>query len=328
MTIWGESAGSASVFLHMIYNQGDNTYKGTPLFRGAIMDSGTFLPAAAADSDRAQSYFDIFAKDAGCFGANDTAACLRGLDYGTLLSAQASSNIHANTFVPRPDGLIINGRPDDAIRGGRYTAVPFITGNQEDEGTLFALLENLQTPNDTLNLLYETFPDTNRTLVAQLAANYPEDITAGSPFRTGIFNNIYPEYKRYAAITGDYMFIFTRRLFFYLSTASKPSVPSWSYLATYFYGLPIVGSVHGSDIIPAFGILPGVPQYSIQSYYISFVNSLDPNIGTPSNLPIWPQWSTSKQSLNFGAFWNTLIPDNFRATSYNFVSENFVKFTL
>jgi carboxylesterase type B len=42
VTIWGESAGSISVFSHMVAYDGNNTYKGKPLFRAAIMNSGKF----------------------------------------------------------------------------------------------------------------------------------------------------------------------------------------------------------------------------------------------------------------------------------------------
>jgi carboxylesterase type B len=40
VTIWGESAGAISVFDQMAAYDGNNTYKGKPLFRGAIMNSG------------------------------------------------------------------------------------------------------------------------------------------------------------------------------------------------------------------------------------------------------------------------------------------------
>ena len=42
VTIWGESAGAISVFDQMAAYDGNNTYKGKPLFRGAMMNSGTW----------------------------------------------------------------------------------------------------------------------------------------------------------------------------------------------------------------------------------------------------------------------------------------------
>jgi len=53
VTIWGQSAGSISVFDQTIINGGDNTYNGQPLFRGAIMDSGSLAPAMSVSSPRA-----------------------------------------------------------------------------------------------------------------------------------------------------------------------------------------------------------------------------------------------------------------------------------
>ena len=41
VTIWGESAGSISVYDHLFINNGDNTYNGKPLFISAVMDSGS-----------------------------------------------------------------------------------------------------------------------------------------------------------------------------------------------------------------------------------------------------------------------------------------------
>lgn len=46
-------------------------------------------------------------------------------------------------------------------------------------------------------------PSATNAEVAQIAAAYPQDITQGSPFGTGIFNALTPEYKRLAAVQGD-----------------------------------------------------------------------------------------------------------------------------
>lgn len=141
-----------------------------------------------------------------------------------------------------------------------------------------------------LNHLYKTFSDTSVALVRGYADTYVEDVSAGSPYRTGIFNNIYPQFKRISAITGDYMFTLKCRLFLDLASTAKSAVPSWSYIGSYFYGLPVIGTFHSSDILPAFGTLRGNACSSIQGYYISFVNNLDPNTGTSILLPTWPKW--------------------------------------
>lgn len=43
VTIWGESAGAISVFDQMALYGGNITYKDQPLFRGAIMNSGSIV---------------------------------------------------------------------------------------------------------------------------------------------------------------------------------------------------------------------------------------------------------------------------------------------
>lgn len=58
VTIWGESAGAWSVFNQMSLYSGNNTYNGKALFRGAIMNSGTFLAADAIDDPKAQGVYD------------------------------------------------------------------------------------------------------------------------------------------------------------------------------------------------------------------------------------------------------------------------------
>jgi triacylglycerol lipase len=333
VTIWGESAGSISVFDQMALYDGDNTYKGSPLFRGAIMDSGSIVPADPVDCPKGQVVYDTVVANAGCSAATDTLECLRGLDYETYLSAANSvpgilsySSI-ALSYLPRPDGVALTQSPDVLIESGKYAAVPFIIGDQEDEGTLFALF----TPNITNTAQLVTwlstylFHDATTADIQALVATYPDDPSAGSPFNTFLFNEWYPEFKRMAAILGDLTFTLTRRAFLNVHTAVNPSVPSWSYLSSYDYGTPILGTLHGSDILQVFyGILPNYASQSIHSYYFSFVTNLDPNTG--SSFMNWPQWSANKELMHFYATYGALLVDDFRSTSYNFIAANVPKF--
>lgn len=90
VVIYGESAGSVSCSLQMTLYGGNNTYKGKPLFRGAIMDSGSVIPYAAVDAPQAQKVFDQVVSVAGCTGSSDKLACLRALDYSDFLNAATS----------------------------------------------------------------------------------------------------------------------------------------------------------------------------------------------------------------------------------------------
>ncbi|KAI4731503.1 alpha/beta-hydrolase [Aureobasidium sp. EXF-10728] len=326
VTIWGESAGAISVFDQMIVNSGDNTYNGKPLFRGAIMDSGSIVPAVDVAHPKAQAVYDVVVNAAGCSGSSDTLECLRNVDYETFMRAADSvpglfSYQSVNlAYLPRPDPAdgFFPVSPDIAVANGNYAKVPLISGDQEDEGPLFSLVQNNITTTDQLvDYAASAYPDTPRSVVAAFVATYPDDVTAGSPFRTGLLNNIYPQYKRLAAILGDSVFNLRRRQLLY---AVSSTVPSWSYLDSHLYGTAVLGTFHGSDLLSIFFGVGGVTtQKTYLDYYTSFINFLDPNaLGSAAPLIDWPQYNTTKPTLlNLQAVGNTLLPDTYRSASFN-----------
>ncbi|KAI1352782.1 sterol esterase [Xylaria sp. FL0043] len=331
VTIWGESAGSISVYDQMALYGGNYTYNGNKLFRAGIMDSGSVIPADKVDCERCQGIYDQVVEAAGCSGSEDSLQCLRDADYDTFLNAAnsvpglLSYTSVALSYVPRPDGVVLPDSPDVLAKNGQYAAVPMIIGDQEDEGTLFSLFQsNMTTEADLIDYLYEVFfQDATRDQVADLVATYSPALSAGSPFRTGILNSPYPQFKRLAAILGDLVFTLTRRLFLEITSEVNPDVPSWSYLASYDYGTPILGTFHGSDILQVFyGILPNYASNAIQSYYISFLYTMDPNNGTPAGIAEWPQWKDAKELMNFYNTYSTLLKDDFRSASAQWLSGN------
>ena len=161
----------------------------------------------------------------------------------------------------------------------------------------------------------------NATLeqVQQFVATYPNEITAGSPFNTGIFNSIYPQYKSLAALIGDYTFTLTRRL--KVTNEVHPTVPSWPYISSDLYGTPILGTLHAADILKISGYLPGISSSTIQKHYISFFHTMDPNQGT-TGLINWQSWSEGNQLVQFRALDSTLLKNNFKGKSYEFLMKN------
>jgi carboxylesterase type B len=98
------------------------------------------------------------------------------------------------SYLPRPDGATLTQSPEILVKKGKFAQVPFIIGDQEDEGTIFALQQtNLTTTADVVNYLSTTLSnDAKTTQVQQLVSSYPDDPAAGSPFGTGTANSIYP----------------------------------------------------------------------------------------------------------------------------------------
>ncbi|KAF2643727.1 alpha/beta-hydrolase [Massarina eburnea CBS 473.64] len=335
VTIWGESAGSISVFDQMALYDGDNTYKGKPLFRAGIMNSGSLAPTDPVDGTKGQAIYDIVVKSAGCSSASDTLACLRGVDYTTFLNAAnsvpgiLSYSTVSLSYLPRPDGTALTQSPDLLAQAGKYAKVPFIIGDQEDEGTLFGLFTpNLTTTSDVAKYLSTVFfPTASATTLSKLVDTYQTTIEDGSPFRTVLLNNWYPQFKRISAILGDVTFTLARRIFLETATAVNPGVPTWSYLSTYDYGTPLLGTFHGSDLLQVFyGVLPNNAAKSIRGYYYSFIYDLDPN--SNNSLGNWPQWSKSKQLQTFGANSNSLQTDDFRSDSADVMRTNVQAFYL
>lgn len=330
VTIWGESAGSISVFNQMAMYDGDNTYNDAPLFRSGIMNSGSIVPADPVDCPKGQAVYDQVVEVAGCSGASDTLGCLRALDYTDFLNAVnsfpsiTSYNSVSLPYMPRPDGQVLTDSPENLVTSGKYASVPFIIGDQEDEGTIFSLAQNnITTTEQIVDYLQSIFFfDATRTQLEELVATYPDITTDGSPFRTGDQNNWYPQYKRIAALLGDIAFTINRRAFLTRASQVKPNVPSWSYLSSYDYGTPILGTFHGSDVFQVFyGTPTNYASASFQAYYLSFIYDQDPNSRAKLFMN-WPQWSDNQTLIQCFVDHGALLPDDFRSDTFNFVMAN------
>jgi para-nitrobenzyl esterase len=136
VTIAGESAGGWSVCALLAAPAA----KG--LFARAIMESGSCFSQSEAAAEASSA---AFAKAAGCpvaatpggrsgqVGRESTAACLRGKDETTLLSA---SSAYQPFFTA--GGPTLPVAPQQAVASGKYNRVPILFGTNHDEGRTFA----------------------------------------------------------------------------------------------------------------------------------------------------------------------------------------------
>ncbi|KAI0146954.1 alpha/beta-hydrolase [Xylariaceae sp. FL1272] len=335
VTIWGQSAGAYSVFNQMALYGGNITYKGKDVFRAGIMNSGSILPTEAIDSPRAQAIFDTVAQEAGCgdIPSDEKLDCLRGLDFDMFYNATNSVpspfSYHspASSYTVRADGVVIPVSPEISARDGLFANVPVIVGDQEDEGTFLSLTQNNLTKTEDLYTFLHDVIYQNTTLqqIKDFVATYPyANGTAGSPFRTGSSNVAYPQFKRMAALLGDITFTLTRRAF--LNFASQYNLKAWSYLGTYGHEVPILGTFHTQDLPAIFYGEDDVAR-SMQTRYIAFVDSLDPNDGR-LKAPVgyqteWPQWDKcGVKMLEFGENGTGILRDDFRGESYEFIESH------
>jgi hypothetical protein len=76
--------------------------------------------------------------------------------------------------------------------------IPMVTGQCEDEGTLFSLTNaNITTNSQAMTYMRENYvPLGNAEELAELFQLYPRDPTIGSPYNTTVLNQLTPQFKR------------------------------------------------------------------------------------------------------------------------------------
>lgn len=174
VTIGGDSAGAASVSLHLTAYGGRND----DLFHAAAAESVSF--ATVLTVDEAQYQYDNFTHAAGCDSSNATQSlsCLR---------SKSASDLEAQNFnVPYPgqnkaplymfgptiDGSIIQDLTYTAFQTGKFIDVPVIIGDDTNGGTIFTpkTTANQQESNDFLT---QQFPYITQSELTEIAELYP-----------------------------------------------------------------------------------------------------------------------------------------------------------
>ncbi|KAF9265193.1 alpha/beta-hydrolase [Marasmius fiardii PR-910] len=283
VTIWGESAGAISVSLHMLVEGGDP--KG--LFRAGFMQSGA--PLSVGDVTTGQPvFYDAIVQGTGCSGASDTLACLRTVPFANLKAAIDKTptifDFHSNSaWQPRPDGVFLADNPQKLVQQGKVAKIPIVSGNCDDEGTLFSLA----TVNVTTDAEFRSYwqPGLSDDELNNLLEAYPENPTQGSPYDTGVLNTLTPEFKRFSSLQGDAVLQEPRR-FFLGNLSGKQKI--WSYLSKRSKTLPILGAAHTTDLANIYGGL------ELTNYLIHFATNLDPN---GFAMTVWPEYTTGSPSL-------------------------------
>ncbi|KAG1727058.1 Alpha/Beta hydrolase protein [Suillus paluster] len=304
VTIWGESAGAMSVALHMVTNGGNTE----GLFRAAFMQSGSPFPVG--DITQGQGYYDFIVNQTGCAGSPDTLQCLREVPLDMLMNSinQTPSSFSYQSLVvawlPRVDGVFLTADPQELVSQGSVANIPFITGDCDDEGTLFSLSSLNITMDSQVEEYVQTYwlPNAPSTIIQQLMLYYPEDITQGSPFDTGNLNALTPQFKRIAALMGDAVFQAPRRFFLEQRSSNQNT---WAFLSKRLKTVVALGSFHGSDIFNIYG------GNDMTSYLVRFVTNLDPNGAGQLQ---WPTWTSN--SPNLLTFLDGLIPQQITQDTY------------
>jgi para-nitrobenzyl esterase len=292
VTIFGESAGSQDVCLHVA------APKSRGLFHRAISESGGCTAHEQVAADAAELTTTLAAK-VGCKG-DGVLACLRGKSVADLLAAVPTGTTVGQGFGPIVDGDFMPDQPRTLYDAGNIAKVPYILGSNTDEGTLFTVGQP-QVASES-------------ELTAQLAKNFtppPAEIEALYPLGATVDGGS-PYTDVLARVFGDAVLICTT-----YDTAVR-AAKAGSSVYMYNFDIPVdipglnLGATHGSELVYVFGTATNFTAETrkvsdrVQTYWTNFANTGDPN-GT--DVLAWPKFSQAANvRMNFGPE-STIVTD-------------------
>jgi len=268
VTIFGESAGSLDVCLHVA------SPKSRGLFQRAISQSGgcTTLQTTSAV---AQQRSAELAQKLGCNG-DDSLACVRGKSTSELLAAATGIS-----FGPIVDGAFLPEQARALFDKGDIAKVPYILGSNTDEGTLF-----------TQQLSNVTTDEAYRAAITQrVGAQATEAVLQRYPV-----SNFKDEPKPYQAalarVFGDQSLVCST--YDAALRAAKAGAPTWLYNFDIPSNVGNLGATHGAELVYVFGTSPNLTEEQqrasdgIQGYWTNLAKKGDPN---GQGLAEWPKFS-------------------------------------
>ncbi|TFK48389.1 alpha/beta-hydrolase [Heliocybe sulcata] len=284
VTIDGESAGGASVELHLTANESS-----IPLFHAAIAQSVYRTPVTLPEQD--VHIFDSYASFAGC-GSGSIAEQMDCL----LTLARAQDAVYYNgsesytIFHPVVDGEIILDHPTRSILRGQFKKVPLLVGATSNE-----TLVNTTGLSVTAALkLY--FPSLTELDLEEFAAVYPpsEFPSSDEYFRTATGE---PSVRCARTIMGT-AFSFFNNTWTYrynqrdpVQAANDTAVEHAAEMWMMFRGTSSYTGFNGTATFA-----PQTPAElafaaELHAYWLSFVRSGDPNTYKLDRSPEWPPYS-------------------------------------
>ncbi|KAJ6606261.1 esterase 1, partial [Mycena vulgaris] len=340
VTVFGESAGAHSMVIHILGSSLKDLTRGAIIqsnYRHPQFDSLHWEPAW-------QTLVSAVPPCSRQANTADTFSCMKHVSNTTLLlEAWAASAQYGNLcFNPAIDG------PGGLMEGllsqvTPKSPLPVMIGSVKNEGGCRLRLHYWAVPSTPS----PKGQDALEAAADRILELYPNDPSMGSPFGTGNETfGVGMQYKRYAAVLGDFAFEWHRRSFSQYMSA-EAQVPTFVYKfqdpdASPPGGLGALfppgslGVCHASELaymMPTSALGGSLNSTSAETlstqmmdYWISFAVSLDPSDGSGSERPQWDDYSKSQMLMQLDGQNLTMIPDNYREEQIGFIMQDPVLF--
>ena len=322
VTLYGESAGGASVGIHLVSPLSRN------LFNKAIMQSGSPTAVWAVfdqdEVDAKNTQVRRIVEKSACSLSDqkiDYAQCLQYQNAETLLLLEGSlwmspvARYLTFPFAPYIDGEVIPDAPLEMLKKGDFANVPVMVGSNRNEGFSFIIYQIGGIFND-----FEGSNPLNSSMydlaMYQAFGTSPLPIFESARFYYRNWTDIENPISNRDALddaTGEQNFLCPiNQLAEYVSTAAEKWPETHSENKVYMYSLQHrfsyeswpewMGVVHGADVEWVFGKFLDHPNASreertlnrnIMTHWANFARDSDPNIAGSSVK--WPEWSNETQ---------------------------------
>ncbi|PWY69698.1 alpha/beta-hydrolase [Aspergillus heteromorphus CBS 117.55] len=301
IVIHGVSAGAGSVAYHLAASGG----RDDQLFIGAVVES-SFWPTQRTVPEM-EFQFDRFANDTGCSNHTAPLDCLREQDITIIQAANIASPFPGATSSPLPDwywlpvtdGTLILEQLYDAFDLGHFVKVPVLVGDATNEGSNFAY--NATNSSDVALFFRNNYPHLTPQQLETINTAYPPG-KQPIPHHAAAFGAS-------SAAYGDATFTCPGNHVTESVAKFASSATVWNYRVNILDEANLaagIGVPHTFELPAIFGAgstgtLSSQSSYLsynaeiipiVMHYFISFIQTLDPNTNRYRTAPEWGPWGT------------------------------------